>query len=239
MIGPFVNSAAVIVGGVSGAVLGERVSKNLRHKMPMIFGCASMGLGIAMVVKVKFLPVAILALLLGSIIGELIHLEAGIGKVAGVVRRMIDKVITPPKNDLSQEEYMEKFIAIMVLFCASGTGIFGAMKEGMTGDASLLIVKAFLDLFTAGIFAIALGFPVVTLAIPQFIIQAGLFFGAATIIPLTSPAMIADFSAVGGLIMFATGFQICGIVSFPIANMLPSLLIAMPISALWVQFFVN
>ncbi|WP_321418817.1 DUF554 domain-containing protein [uncultured Desulfobacter sp.] len=239
MIGPFVNGAAVIVGGLSGAILGERVSKDLRHKMPMIFGCASMGLGIAMVVKVKFLPVAVLALVLGSILGELLHLEAGIEKAAGVVRRMIDKRVTPPKNGLSQEEYMEKFVAILVLFCASGTGVFGAMQEGMTGDASLLIVKAFLDLFTAGIFAIALGFPVATLAVPQFIIQTGLFLGAATIMPLTSPAMIADFSAVGGLIMFATGFQICGIVSFPIANMLPSLLIAMPISALWLQYFVH
>lgn len=239
MIGPFVNGAAIIVGGLSGAVLGERVSKNLRHRMPMIFGCASMGLGIAMVVKVKFLPVAILALLLGSILGEVIHLEAGIEKVAGIIRRMIDRRITPPANGLSPEEYMEKFVAILVLFCASGTGIFGSMKEGMTGDASLLIVKAFLDLFTAGIFAVALGFPVVTLAIPQFIIQTCLFFGAATIVPLTTPAMIADFSAVGGLIMFATGFQICGIVSFPIANMLPALLVAMPISALWVQYFVN
>lgn len=239
MIGPFVNGAAVIVGGLSGAVLGERVSKDLRHRMPMIFGCASMGLGIAMVVKVKFLPVAILALLLGSILGELLRLEAGIEKVAGVVRQMIDSMVTPPKNGLSQEEYMEKFIAILVLFCASGTGVFGSMQEGMTGDPSLLIVKAFLDLFTAGIFAIALGFPVATLAIPQFIIQTGLFLGAATIFPLTTPAMIADFSAVGGLIMFATGFQICGIVSFPIANMLPSLLIAMPISALWVQYFVH
>nr|WP_321400791.1 DUF554 domain-containing protein [uncultured Desulfobacter sp.] len=239
MIGPIVNGAAVIVGGLSGAVLGERVSKDLRHRMPMIFGCASMGLGIAMVVKVKFLPVAVLALLLGSILGELLHLEAGIEKVAGVVRQMIDSMVTPPKNGLSQEEYMEKFIAILVLFCASGTGVFGAMQEGMTGDPSLLIVKAFLDLFTAGIFAIALGFPVATLAIPQFIIQTGLFLGAATIFPLTTPSMIADFSAVGGLIMFATGFQICGIVSFPIANMLPSLLIAMPISALWVQYFVH
>ena len=175
----------MIVGGLSGAVLGERVSKDLRHRMPMIFGCASMGLGIAMVVKVKFLPVAVLALLLGYILGELLHLETGIEKVAGVIRRMIDKLVTPPQNGLSQEEYMEKFIAILVLFCASGTGVFGSMQEGMTGDPSLLIVKAFLDLFTAGIFAIALGFPVVTLAIPQFIIQTGLFLGAATIIPTT------------------------------------------------------
>lgn len=239
MVGPFVNGAAVVFGSVSGALLGERVSENLRKKMPMIFGCASMGLGIAMVVKVKYLPVAILALLLGSILGELLHIETGIQKIAGIVRGMIDKLITPPENGLSQEEYMEKFIAILVLFCASGTGVFGSMNEGMTGDASLLIVKAFLDLFTAGIFAIALGFPVATLAVPQFLIQAGLFFGAATILPLTTPAMIADFSAVGGLIMFATGFRICGIVSFPIANMLPALLIAMPISALWVQYVVG
>nr|VXZ92213.1 Protein of uncharacterised function (DUF554) [Klebsiella pneumoniae] len=36
-------------------------------------------------------------------------------------------------------------MAIIVLFCASGTGVFGAMREGMTGDASILIAKAFLD----------------------------------------------------------------------------------------------
>ena len=35
-------------------------------------------------------------------------------------------------------------MAIIVLFCAS-TGVFGAMREGMTGDASILIAKAFLD----------------------------------------------------------------------------------------------
>ncbi len=238
MVGPLVNGAAVVLGSVSGAFLGDKVSENLRQRMPLIFGCASMGMGIAMVVKVQFLPAAILALLLGSILGELIQLEDGIQKVAGSVRGAMDRIITPPVNSLSQDEYMEKFIAILVLFCASGTGVFGSMNEGMTGDASMLIVKAFLDLFTAGIFAISLGFPVAVLAVPQFLIQGGLFWGAAAILPMTTPDMIADFSAVGGMIMLATGFRICGIVSFPIANMLPSLLLAMPLSALWFRFVV-
>ncbi|MEB9897981.1 DUF554 family protein, partial [Bacillus cereus] len=52
---------------------------------------------------------------------------------------------------------MEKFVGIVVLFCASGTGIFGAFNEGMTGDPSVLFTKSFLDFFTAGIFATALG----------------------------------------------------------------------------------
>lgn len=37
--------------------------------------------------------------------------------------------------------------------------------------------------------------------------------------------------------MFATGFRICGIKIFPVANMLPALILAMPISSLWVHFF--
>ena len=38
---------------------------------------------------------------------------------------MIDKMVTPPENDLSREAYMEKFAAILVLLCAAGTGFSG------------------------------------------------------------------------------------------------------------------
>jgi len=236
MIGPVVNGAAVIIGSLSGSFFGHKVSEEIKKKLPMVFGCASMGLGIAMVVKVNILPVVILSLLIGSIFGEVIKLEKGIQKVASGLQSVIEKRVTPPDSSISQEEYMEKFIAVLVLFCASGTGIFGAMNEGMTGDSTMLIVKAFLDLFTAGIFAISLGVLVSTLAVPQFVLQSLLYFGASAIMPLTTPDMIADFSAVGGLIMFATGFRIAGIMPFPIANMLPSLIIVMPLSYVWTTF---
>ena len=238
MIGPFVNGASVVVGSVSGAFLGDKISENLRTKMPLVFGLASMGLGIAMVVKVKFLPAVILSLLLGTLIGELMHLETWVQKVAAKTKGFIESFTKPPAG-LTQEQFLEKFVAILVLFCASGTGIFGAMNEGMTGDYSLLIVKSFLDLFTAAIFATALGYTVATLAIPQFAIQASLFFLAIKILPMTTPFMIADFSACGGLIMVATGLRIAGIKPFAVANMLPALFLAMPISALWVHYFVK
>lgn len=235
MIGPYVNGATVVAGSLAGAFLGSRMSRNLRERMPMVFGCASLGLGVAMVVKVQSLPPMVLALLLGSIFGELVHLETGIQKLATKARALIEK-FAKPSGDLSHDEFLEKFVAIMVLFCVSGTGIFGAMSEGMTGDPTLLIVKAILDLFTSAIFAATLGYTVVTLVVPQFIIQTSLFFGAALIMPLTTPAMIADFSACGGLIMLATGFRICGIKQFPVANMIPSLFMVMPLSALWSRY---
>jgi len=70
-------------------------------------------------------------------------------------------------------------------------------------------------------------------------IQAGLFFLAVKLLPLTTPAMIADFSACGGLIMVATGLRIAGIKPFGVANMVPALVLVMPMSALWAHGFAH
>lgn len=49
--------------------------------------------------------------------------------------------------------------------------------------------------------------------------------------------MMGDFSCAGGLIMVATGLRICNINPFPLANMLPGLVLVMPFSALWATLF--
>ncbi len=216
MIGPYVNGAALFVGSAAGALIGPHLDSNLRDRMPMVFGCASMGLGITMIVKVKFLAPVVLALVVGTLFGELIQLEYRIQQVAKLTRSRVDKFIRP-RGNLSQEEFMDKFVALLVLFCMSGTGIYGAMSEGMTGDPTLLIVKAILDFFTAPIFAASMGFSVGILVIPQFVIQGFLYLAASMILPLTTPDMLLDFSACGGFIMLATGFRICGIKQFPVA----------------------
>lgn len=235
MIGPFVNGVALLAGSVIGALLGPKINPNLRLRMPMVFGCASMGLGVAMIVKVKFLAPVVLALVLGSVLGELIQLEAGIQKAAGHSKKWIER-FTKPTGEISHEDFLDKFIALLVLFCMSGTGVYGAMSEGMTGDPTLLIVKSILDFFTAPIFASTMGLTVGVLVIPQFAVQALLYLGASLIMPLTTPDMLADFSACGGLIMLATGFRICSIKQFPVASMLPSLILVMPLSWLWALY---
>lgn len=236
IVGPFVNGGAIVLGSLVGVGLGGRIPERLRISLPLVFGCASMGLGIALIVKVKSLPPVVLAIILGTIIGELLLVELGIERLAGGVRRLIERWMPPSSESVSQAEFMDRFVGLMVLFCASGTGIFGALNEGMTGDPTLLVAKSILDLFTGAIFAITLGLSVATLAVPQFIVQVALLMAASLILPLTTPAMMADFSACGGLIMLATGLRICGIKSFPTANMLPSLFLVLPLSSLWLTF---
>ncbi|MFP1725451.1 DUF554 domain-containing protein [Lonsdalea quercina] len=232
LIGPYVNGAAIVIGGLLGALISTRLPERIRTALPLTFGLCSMGLGIMLIIKVKFMPAVVLAMILGAIVGELLYIEKGIGKAAGTTRGLIDRVF-PAVEGVTHTEFTDKFVAILVLFCASGTGIFGAMHEGMTGDPSILYIKTALDLFTSAIFATLLGYAVITIAVPQLIIQLGLAMLAAMILPLTTPDMMADFSAAGGLIMLATGLRICGIKPFPVANMLPGLFLVMPLSHLW------
>ncbi|MFU0919877.1 DUF554 domain-containing protein [Kluyvera sichuanensis] len=232
LIGPYVNGSAVIIGGLVGALAGSKLPDRVKTALPMTFGLCSVGLGITLVLKVKYMPAVVLAMIVGALIGELLHLESGIGKAAGSTRGLINKVF-PPVQGLSHEEFTEKFVAILVLFCASGTGVFGAMTEGMSGDPSILYIKTILDLFTAGIFATLLGFAVMTIAIPQLVIQLALAMLAVFLMPMITPSMMADFSCAGGLLMVATGLRICNIKLFPVANMLPGLVLVMPFSHLW------
>lgn len=232
-IGVIINSLAVFLGGLIGAFLGDKIPERARASLPLTSGVASMAMGVSLILKMNAMPAVVLSLILGSAIGEFTKFENGIEWCVHRIRGPIEKIFSNKGTVDDQKEFMEKFVGIVILFCASGTGIFGALKEGMTGDHSILITKAFLDLFTAGIFAAALGYIVLTICIPQFIVLICLFFSASIILPMTTPAMVADFSACGGMIMLATGFRISGIKAFPIANMLPALILVMPISYLW------
>lgn len=151
VIGPFINAGAVLLGGVLGAVLSQRLPERIRTSMPSIFGLASLGIGILLVIKCANLPVMVLATLLGALIGEFCYLEKGINSAVSRAKNMITR---PGKaKHGTHETFIQNYVAIIILFCASGTGIFGSMQEGMTGDPSILIAKAFLDFFTATIFA--------------------------------------------------------------------------------------
>lgn len=233
--GPFVNGSAILLGGMAGAWLGNKMPERLRVSLPMTFGLSSMGLGIVLIGKIHSLPAVILALILGAAMGELLFLEEKIGRLGSLARGLVSR-FQSSKGELDQQAFTERYVAILVLFCASGTGIIGAMTEGMTHDSTILLVKAIMDLFTAAIFATLLGYAVALIAVPQLIVQLLLAACAVFIMPHTSEAMMNDFTAAGGFVMLAAGFRIAGIKSFPVANMLPALVLVMPVSHLWTDF---
>ncbi|MFU2319062.1 DUF554 domain-containing protein [Rahnella sp. PCH160] len=234
LIGPIVNSGAIILGGLLGGYLGVKMPERLRTSLPQTFGLCSMALGVVLLVKMHSMPVVILSVILGAAIGELFYLERYIARLGNMARGIASRFA--PDTGMDQSVFTEKFVAIIVLFCASGTGIIGAMTEGMTHDPNILFVKAIMDLFTAAIFATVLGYAVALIFIPQWIVQFLIASAAVFILPLTNAEMMGDFTAAGGFIMLAAGFRISGIKSIAVGNLLPALILVMPISHYWSLF---
>lgn len=232
-IGVILNALSIIVGGVIGAFAGHKLSPKFKEDINMIFGVCSMGMGISTIVLMENMPAVIFSIIIGTAFGLLIHLGEKINTVAGGMQKMVSKFVKNHNTEVSETEFMATLVTVIVLFCASGTGIYGSIISGMTGDHSILIAKSILDLFTALIFACTLGMVVSVIAVPQIVIFLLLFFCAGRIYPLTTPEMINDFKACGGFIMLATGFRIIKVKMFPTADMIPAMLLVMPLSWVW------
>ena len=224
-IGVICNTIAIALGGVAGAVFGSRLSAEFKEKLNLVFGVCALGIGISSTVLMANLPAVILSLILGTILGTVLRLGDRISKGGERMAALF------PRKEGNQDTAL--LVTGIVLFCASGTGVFGSIVSGMNGDHSILLAKSILDLFTAMIFACSLGMVVSVIAVPQFVIFLLLFLLAKVIYPLTTPSMINDFKAVGGLILLATGLRIAKIRDFPIADMIPAMLLVWPISWMW------
>jgi uncharacterized membrane protein YqgA involved in biofilm formation len=234
-IGVIINALSIACGGIVGSLVGKKLTPQFKANLTLIFGVCSMGMGVSSIGLMKYMPAVIFAIVIGTGLGLALNLGKLINKGAVQMQKPIAKLFRKQNSDLSQEEFISTLVTIIVLFCASGTGIYGSLDSGMTGDSSILISKSILDFFTAAIFACNLGLVVSIVAIPQFIIFLLLFLGAKFIFPLTTPEMIFDFKACGGFLMLATGFRMVKLKEFPIADMIPAMVLVMPLSWVWVN----
>lgn len=234
-IGIISNALVIIFGGIVGSLLGHKMSLEFKENMNMIFGAGAMTMGISSIMLMENLSAVIFSVVVGTAIGMAIHFGQWIAKGGEMMEKGIGRFIKKKESNISEEEFRSTLITIIVLFCASGTGIYGSMVSGMTGDSTILISKSILDFFTAMIFACLLGPVVSFIAIPQFIIFMLLYLLAGVIYPLTTPTMINDFKACGGVLLLATGFRMIKVKMFPTADMIPAMIMVMPVSAFWVN----
>lgn len=232
-IGVFVNVVSVVLGGLFGALTGHKLPASLKTELNVVFGVCSMGIGISSIVLMKNMPAVIFAVVVGTAVGLACRLGLAIRRGAEWMQKPIARLFHSGQGSVSGEEFSSSLVTLVVLFCASGTGIYGTLTSGMTGDHTILIAKSVLDLFTAAVFACNLGVVVSAVAVPQLIVFLALFFCAKLIFPLTTPDMIDDFKACGGILMLATGFRMAKIKEFPVADMIPAMILVMPVSWLW------
>ncbi|MEZ7741006.1 DUF554 domain-containing protein [Gemella sanguinis] len=238
-IGVIINTIAIFLGGIAGALLGNKLPEKYKEQLNLIFGLCSMGMGISSIVLMKYMPAVVFALIIGTIVGLVFKLGDKVYELCSKLQKVMIRIVPKKETNMSETEFLATLITVIVLFCSSGMGIYGSLSEGMTGDSSLLITKSILDFFTAAIFACNLGYIVSIIAVPQFVIFTTLFLSASFIVPLTTPDMIADFKACGGFLMVAAGFRILKLKMFPVVDMIPAMILVMPFSWFWVNIILH
>ena len=225
MISVIVNVLAVALGGVLGTVFSKKLSTRFTTELNKVFGVCAIGMGISSVPLMQNMPVVILAVVAGTALGLACHLGEWISRGGELMEKPIGKLLGERNGDdedgLPREEYLSLLVTAIVLFCSSGTGIYGCLDAGMTGNATVLLSKSILDFFTAMVFACNLGAVTSLVAVPQ---------------ALTTPTMIGDFKACGGFLLIATGCRIAKMQDFPVADMIPAMVLVMPLSALWTNY---
>lgn len=238
-IGVIINTIAIFLGGIAGALLGNKLPEKYKEQLNLIFGLCSMGMGISSIVLMKYMPAVVFALIIGTIVGLVFKLGDKVYELCSKLQKVMIRIVPKKETNMSETEFLATLITVIVLFCSSGMGIYGSLSEGMTGDSSLVITKSILDFFTAAIFACNLGYIVSLIAVPQFVIFTTLFLSASFIVPLTTPDMIADFKACGGFLMVAAGFRILKLKMFPVVDMIPAMILVMPFSWFWVNIILH
>ena len=227
-IGITTDVAVTFAGAVLGCILGSRLSERWKSMLNNTLGIAAMVMGIVLVLRVHTLSAAVLALMVGAVVGEALQVEQRVNVAATAVTA---KIMSGTNAD---EAFLAQVSAALVLFCCGGTGWYGALNEGLTGDGSILITKAILDGITACIFAALLGKIVLCLCVPQLAVYLCLFALSGLVSSYITAEMIADFSAVGGIITLVAGLRLARIkTDMKVLNLLPGLILAFFISAAW------
>ena len=217
-----------------GSLAGTRLNEEFKKRLVLVFSCIAMGIGVYMTGKIVALPPVVLSILLGSICGEILRLEPAFTSLAARLAKLCGNRVT--KDPDHGKAIQEQFTVMAVIFCASSLGFFGSLREGLTGDPSLLFIKACIDLPTAMVVAASIGGVIGFLAVPQCAVQLLALLTAGLFAHMTTPAMLHDFSGAGGIIMLAAGLRQCGLMQFPVISMMPALILVMPLSAMWTRY---
>ena len=247
-LGTLVNAAAVAAGTLLGLMCGRLIPGRIRTTTMAALGLTVFFLGLQMALDphidpAKFhytgpLPyhpntlVIIGGLVIGSIIGELLELEARLERLGNglqawvAARAALAPEGAPGAADGNRgHSLVEGFVTATLLYCVGAMAVIGPIQDA-AGQPHVLYVKAMLDGIGAVMLASGLGIGVGLAILPVVVYQGGITLAASSITPFLTLPVLATLTATGGLLIAAIGLDLTGIKRLPVGNMLPGVFVA-------------
>lgn len=223
-IGTIVNTIAVIVGSLIGVMLHKNFPDRVKAIVFQGIGLATLVLGMQMAFEVQNLLILIFSILIGGIIGELINVEMYFERFADWLKR---------KVKIKDDKFSDGFITATLIYCIGSMAVIGSLNEGLRGDRTLLFTKSILDGFTSVALASTYGIGVLFSAIPLLIYQGGLTVMARYFQSLFSDVILAELTAVGGVLILGIGINLLEIKKVKLMNLLPALLVVVLLTSIF------
>jgi uncharacterized protein len=218
LTGTLLNAATVLIGGLVGTVVGDRLPERLRENVVRGVGLFVTAMGVKFAIDTTNLLYMLGAMLLGGIIGSLIGVDAWLNRLGETLQRRFSRGGT--------STVAEAFVTASIVFCVGPLTFLGSIRNGLAGDATLLTVKSVLDGFTAIALAATLGWGVL-LTVPLILLyQGGLALGASLFAGVLSDLQLREMSAVGGLLLMGVGLKLLGIRDVKVADFLPAIIVS-------------
>ena len=223
MVGTLLNVVTIVVGSILGILIGTRLSSQLRDTVVFGLGLFTLGYGLLTFLETKNPLVPLGGLLIGALLGEWWQLEKHLDNVGWFLRR---RFLRDEVGEAAQSRFVEGFVTASLVFLIGPMAILGSIQDGLTGNFELLAIKAILDGFASIAFASSMGIGVIFSALTILIYQGSISLLAGLFSQYFSAAMMAEMTAVGGLILMAIALSsLLAVKKIRTASFLPGLIV--------------
>jgi len=228
-LGTIINVAAIIVGGICGALFGKFLKEDHQNSLTAACGVSTLFIGIGGALEYMLTVegtsvtsgkgmLVVICLTVGSLIGEIINIEGGLERFGEWL-----KVKTGNAKD---KGFVNGFVTASLTVCIGAMAIVGSIQDGISGDYSILATKAILDFIIIIVMTASMGKGCVFSAIPVFILQGGMTLLSRVIMPIMTDEALANLSLVGSILIFCVGVNLVWGKKIRVANFLPGLILA-------------
>ena len=245
LLGTVVNSSAIALGALVGVLLSRLLTKSKRFDrvadaIMKAVGLCVIYIGISGVISAltsasaseqsggigsAALLIMIGAIVIGTLIGELIDLDRHLERFGKFIESKLSKQSASTDGSAQEKSLAKGFVSATLLFCVGAMAITGAIESGLSDgqNQATLYAKSVLDLVSSVVFGATLGIGTALSAVSVFIYQGAIEILASFLGSFLPNAVIWEMSATGSLIIFGLGLNLLGITKLKIANMLPAI----------------
>ena len=217
-LGTLINTATVLVGGLVGLVIGDRIPARIQTIVVQVIGLVTLGLGLSDVLKTHNMVFPLVGMVLGGIVGELLDIERRLEGIGEIIRRRFAGKQEPGS-------FVNGFVTATLLFCIGPLTILGAMQDASGETPQLYIIKGTLDGFMNVVFGAIYGVGAVFSALSIFVVQGSLTLGGSALDNLLNDRMRIELFSAGGFAVMAIGLNLLEIKKIRLGSLLPGLVI--------------